>query len=68
MPFIRNPFLSLRLCIFQEGEVVERGTHDELLAVGGEYAAMWHQQSTAGNDDRTNGLHCTEQKPEYTNP
>ena len=30
--------------------MVERGTHDELLAVGGEYAAMWHQQSTAGND------------------
>ena len=30
--------------------MVERGTHDELLAVGGEYAAMWHQQSTAGNN------------------
>lgn len=37
--------------VLKEGEVVERGTHDELLAVGGEYAAMWHQQSTAGNND-----------------
>ena len=37
--------------LLKEGEVVERGTHDELLAVGGEYAAMWHQQSTAGNND-----------------
>ena len=37
--------------MLKEDEVVERGTHDELLAVGGEYAAMWHQQSTAGNND-----------------
>ena len=39
------------ILVLKEGEVVERGTHDELLAAGGEYAAMWQQQSTAGGND-----------------
>ncbi|MEU8700285.1 ABC transporter ATP-binding protein [Streptomyces sp. NPDC048680] len=30
-----------RILILRRGEVAEQGTHDELLAAGGEYAALW---------------------------
>ena len=29
------------ICVLDDGRVVERGTHDELLAAGGLYARMW---------------------------
>jgi ATP-binding cassette subfamily B protein len=32
------------ILVFDEGRVVERGTHRELLARGGLYAALYHQQ------------------------
>ncbi|WNI22381.1 ABC transporter ATP-binding protein [Streptomyces sp. ITFR-16] len=31
-----------RILILRGGEVAEQGTHTELLAAGGEYAALWH--------------------------
>jgi ATP-binding cassette subfamily B protein len=32
------------ICVLDEGRVVERGTHDELLARGGEYASLYERQ------------------------
>jgi ATP-binding cassette subfamily B multidrug efflux pump len=41
-----------RLVVIDEGRIVESGTHAELLARGGLYAALWHRQSGGflGND------------------
>jgi len=34
-----------RLVVIDEGQIVESGTHGELLAKGGLYAALWRRQS-----------------------
>lgn len=35
------------LIVLDNGKIVERGTHSELLALGGKYAAMWAAQTDA---------------------
>ncbi len=37
-----------RIFVLDDGRVAESGTHDELLARDGPYAAMWRRQSEAG--------------------
>jgi ATP-binding cassette subfamily B protein len=37
-----------RVVVLEDGEVEERGSHDELVARGGEYAALWSRQSGEG--------------------
>lgn len=32
------------ICVLDEGEIVEQGTHDELLGLGGEYADLYERQ------------------------
>jgi ATP-binding cassette, subfamily B, multidrug efflux pump len=34
-----------RLIVIDQGKIVEQGTHAELIALGGEYAKLWHRQS-----------------------
>jgi ATP-binding cassette subfamily B multidrug efflux pump len=34
-----------RLVVLDRGQIVEQGTHGELLARGGAYARLWHRQS-----------------------
>ncbi len=32
------------ICVLDEGRIIERGTHDDLLALGGEYAELYERQ------------------------
>jgi ATP-binding cassette subfamily B multidrug efflux pump len=34
-----------RLIVLEQGRIVEQGTHDELLRLGGHYAVLWKHQS-----------------------
>jgi ABC-type transport system involved in Fe-S cluster assembly fused permease/ATPase subunit len=38
---------SDQIIVLHKGEIVERGTHAELLGLGGSYHAMWTKQTTA---------------------
>nr|WP_168720857.1 ABC transporter ATP-binding protein [Streptomyces sp. SAT1]ANO42723.1 ABC transporter ATP-binding protein [Streptomyces sp. SAT1] len=40
-----------RIVVLENGRVTEQGRHDELLAAGGRYAALWKAQSTAAPDE-----------------
>ena len=41
---IQNADLIL---VFDEGKIIERGTHDELLMAKGRYASMWNDYQTS---------------------
>jgi ATP-binding cassette subfamily B protein len=35
------------ILVLEQGQITERGTHDELLNRNGKYAEMWNKQKTA---------------------
>ena len=39
-----------RVYMFENGEIIEQGTHSELLSMNGKYADMWHKQADTYND------------------
>ena len=47
--YISHRMSSCRFCdeiiVFHEGEIVERGSHEELYAAGGRYTQMWNAQA-----------------------
>ncbi|CAG9102471.1 unnamed protein product [Plutella xylostella] len=49
------------ILVLSEGEIVERGNHDALLAQGGIYASMWQQQleNRGSPNDNNNGEGAT---------
>ncbi|NKB21906.1 MAG: ATP-binding cassette domain-containing protein [Alphaproteobacteria bacterium] len=42
------------IVVFEQGQIIERGTHELLLEGGGVYAAMWQRQQEAESDDAPN--------------
>ena len=41
-----------RIVVLADGEIIEDGTHAELTAAGGEYAALWDRQTGAFLDGK----------------
>lgn len=37
---------DLQIVVLEQGHVVERGTHEQLLQLDGRYAQMWAQQQS----------------------
>lgn len=53
--YISHRMSSCRFCqdilVFDDGRIVERGSHEELAAAGGRYAEMWDAQAKYYNGD-----------------
>lgn len=43
---------SDQIIVLHKGKIVERGTHDELLALQGRYHAMWEKQTNTERKEK----------------
>jgi ATP-binding cassette subfamily B protein len=43
---------SDQIIVLEKGEIAERGTHDELLALNGRYASMWARQAAEREEEQ----------------
>lgn len=41
-----------QIVVLERGKITERGDHEELLALGGRYATMWHRQAAEEDEPR----------------
>jgi ATP-binding cassette subfamily B protein/subfamily B ATP-binding cassette protein MsbA len=41
------------ICVLASGEIVEKGTHSELISLDGRYAALWSQQAMQSKANQT---------------
>ncbi|RST10925.1 ABC transporter ATP-binding protein [Streptomyces sp. WAC04770] len=46
-----------RIVVLEDGRVTEQGSHDDLLAARGRYAALWEAQRSAGPDETDGAPH-----------
>jgi ATP-binding cassette subfamily B protein len=45
-----------QILVMEQGRIVERGTHNELLARNGRYAEMWRLQQSGDDDDASTSV------------
>ena len=43
-PEIKSLMAADKILVLQDGQITESGSHDELLALDGRYAQLWHRQ------------------------
>jgi ATP-binding cassette subfamily B protein len=45
-----------RMCVLEQGRVIELGTHEELMAAGGRYRTMFELQASRFEEEGEEGV------------
>ena len=56
-----------QIVVLDAGQVIERGTHDDLLARQGRYAQLWHRQQAEDVGSQSRDIHDAK-RPEGLDP
>ena len=46
---LRSVMTADQIIVLNQGEIIEQGTHTQLLQKNGKYASLWKDQQTAGS-------------------